>query len=244
VEEKRKLRIGKVSYKNTLPLFYYFSFPGGQIVEGTPKELAHKLSLGLIDGGILSSLFYLERSGEFVILPNLSISSFGKTGSVLIFSTVPLEEIEEIRPSGESLTSNFLTYAVFRKFLKIPLKFTETGSSILVIGDRALELLKEKKFPYVYDLGELWYKFTNLPAVFALFIVPKSLALRYPDTFSRLALELLSSKERFFKELKNLPLERDLKNYLKGLNYDFGQAHAESLRLMEQLLKEYREGKL
>jgi len=237
-----KLRIGKVSYKNTLPLFHYFSLPDVELIEGTPQELARKISLGLIQGGIISSLFYLQHRGEYLILPDISISSFGRAGSVLIFSKKPLEEIGEIRPSDESLTSNFLTYTVFRKFLKIPVRFTETDETLLVIGDRALELLKEKRFPYVYDLGELWFQYTNLPAVFALFIVPKRWALENPDTFSRLSLELLNSKERFFKELPNLPLEAELKEYLKGLNYDFRERHSQSLDLMEKLLKEYQRG--
>ncbi len=242
--ENRKIRLGKVSYKNTLPLFYFFSFPDVELIEGTPQELARKISLGLIEGGILSSFFYLQNKERYLILPDISISSFGKSGSVLIFSRKPLEEIEEINPSGESLTSNFLTYAIFRKYLKIPISFSKTNETILVIGDRALNLLKEKRFPYVYDVGELWFHYTNLPAVFALFIVPKRRVLANPETFSRLSLELINSKKRFFKELKNLPLEEDLKKYLQGLNYDFREEHSKSLDLMEQLLDEYRKGKI
>ncbi|NPB05550.1 MAG: menaquinone biosynthesis protein [Aquificae bacterium] len=235
----KPLKVGRVFYKNTLPLFYFLPSEGLEVVEGSPRKLADLLALGLIDGGTISSLFYLRRKGQFVPLPGVSISSFGKSGSVILFSEKPLEEVKTVKPSPESLTSNFLLYAFFKKVLGKRLEFASRGADAeLVIGDRALRLLKERRRPFAYDLGELWFQKTGLPAVFALFLVPARLAAQRPAEVSKLALALMEAKDRFFKELENLPLEEELKNYLKGLNYDFGREHLESLNLMEKLLEE------
>ena len=233
-----KLKLGRVSYINTLPLFYNLKVSFAEFVEGTPSELAKLVSAGLIKGGILSSLFYLKNGERFVLLPNVSISSFGKTLSVLLVSNKPLEEIESIRPSPESLTSNFLTYAVFKKFLNKPVEFKNKADAFVVIGDKALEGNFSEK--YVYDIGELWYKYTNLPAVFALFVVPKEWALKNPELFAKLSLGVLESKENFFRDLEKLELPESIKNYLKNLNYDFGKEHLESLKLMGKLIRELK----
>ena len=47
----------------------------------------------------------------------------------------------------------------------------------LVIGDRAIGL--DNRFPYVYDLGDIWMKYTGLPFVFAAWVSTKPL----PDQF-------------------------------------------------------------
>jgi len=244
--EGEKLRLGRVSYKNTLPLFYSWKLPFVEVVEGTPAVLANGLSVGILDGGILSSLFFVQSGARFSLLPDISISSFGKVGSVLIFSEKPLEEIKTLKISPESLSSNFITYAVFKKYLNLPVRFVKKGKADaeLVIGDRALERVKTASSPFVYDVGELWYKYTNLPAVFAVFIVPTKWLVNNPKRAAELSLTLLNAKDRFFKEIDKLNLDSETKNYLQNLNYNFGELHLESLKLLEQLYKEYLIGKL
>jgi chorismate dehydratase len=237
--DKEVLKLGKVSYINTLPLFYGWSLPFVHIREGVPSELAKLLEFNLLDGGILSSVYYLRNKEKFILLPDVSISSFGKVLSVLLFSEKPLEEIETVSPSPESLTSNFLTYAIFKKFLKKPVVFTPEGAdAFLLIGDKALKQMPASR-GYVYDIGELWYKFTNLPAVFALFLVPKRWAYKNPDKFSKLSLSVLEGRENFFGNLEKLDLSEETKNYLLTLDYHFRDEHLESLKLLEKLLRDY-----
>jgi chorismate dehydratase len=244
-----KLRLGKVSYKNTLPLFYDWKLPPDrfQIVEGTPSELASKLNLGMLDGGIISTLYFVQNKSRFALMPDVSISSFGPVKSVLIFSEKPLEKIETLRPSAESLSSNFIVYSLFRGFLKRKTAFVKDGrktDAVLVIGDRALEMAKRKTHPYVYDVGQLWFEFTNLPAVFALFIVPLRWTYEYPQLAAQLALTLIESKEKFFKNLESMDFDEELKEYLRNLNYNFGEEHLKSVLLLEELFHRYVRGEL
>jgi len=233
-----KLKLGRVSYTNTLPLFYKVKLNFVEFVEGSPSELAKWVSAGIVKGGILSSFFYLKNSDRFLLLPDISISSFGKAGSVLLVSKKTIKDVKSIRPSPESLTSNFLTYVILKKFLNKPVEFKREADAFVVIGDRALTGDFSKSF--VYDIGELWFQYTGLPAVFALFLVPKDWALENPELFAKLSLEFINSKRQFFKNLENLNLERKVKNYLKNLNYDFGKEHLRSLELMERFAKELK----
>ncbi len=236
----KKLRLGRVSYRNTLPLFYKFSLPFVEVVEGTPSELARMLDTGIADGGILSSVYYLQNQSRFLLVPDISISSFGRANSVILLSKKPLKGIERIIPSGESLTTNFLTYALFRKFMGKKVEFTpEGGDAFLVIGDKALKNPAPREFSYKYDIGELWFEYTGLPAVFALFVVPRRWAVENPDLFAKLSVELMDSRDAFFRDLNDLDLSEDLKEYLQNLDYRFREEHLKGLELINNLLREF-----
>jgi chorismate dehydratase len=239
------LKLGKVSYINTLPFFYYFNFPQIQIVEGVPSELAKLLKIGYLDIGLVSSVFFLQNEANYIILPDLSISSFGDTKSVLIISKKPLEEIKSLKFSTESLTSNFLAYAILRKFLKKQVKISsEKFDAEVVIGDKALFLQETEPYLYKYDVGKLWFQYTGLPAVYAVFAAKRTQREDILELYASLALNLQESRERFFKNLSNLSLEKDIKNYLKSLDYRFLEPHLESLKLIKELIRDYYLGKL
>jgi chorismate dehydratase len=53
----------------------------------------------------------------------------------------------------------------------------EGKSAALIIGDRTIGL--DSKYPFVYDLGEMWNLHTGLPFVFATWVSNKKL----PDSF-------------------------------------------------------------
>ena len=95
--------------------------------------------------------------------------------------------------------------------------------------------MKEKK--YVFDIGELWYRFTKLPSVFAVFVISKEFQNKFPEKVEKLIKNLHKAKKDFFKNLHQLKLPSDIKNYLTTLNYDLKNPHIQSLQLMEKFLK-------
>jgi len=133
------LRIGKVGYLNTAPLFY--SLEGFEVREGHPSELVKELREGNIDAGIVSSAEFFFNPESYYILSDISISSRGKVCSVLLLSNKPIEEIERIRVTPNSLTSRFLLfYLLKRVYGKGVEEVTEGEDAFLAIGDEAIRL--------------------------------------------------------------------------------------------------------
>jgi chorismate dehydratase len=64
-------KVGKVSYLNTIPLFYRFE---NQIIELVEGELSYLVSLlrdGKIHAGIVSSVEYLFNRSQYRLVPGL-----------------------------------------------------------------------------------------------------------------------------------------------------------------------------
>jgi chorismate dehydratase len=104
-------------------------------------------------------------------------------------------------------------------------------------------LITHRSSLYIYDLGELWFKHTGLPFVFALWIVRKKTLKEKEQLVKKLSLDLINAKEYASKKLsliaKEAPQkkwlsEKGLVNYWKGISYDFTDKHLEGLRLFEK----------
>ena len=225
------LRIGKVSYLNTLPLFY--NLEGFEIVEGHPPELVKLLREGKIDAGIVSSAEYFFNPESYWVIPDLSVSSRGRVCSVLLLSKKPVKNVRRVRITPRSLTSRFLLIYVLKEGYGIEVEEVGEGEdAFLVIGDEALKL--KSSFPYVLDLGEEWLRLTGLPFVFALFLVRREVP---PKLVLELKEKLRASLRRFFEDLGSgkleLPWEEGfLKDYFsKCIDYSLDEEHLRSLKL-------------
>ena len=221
------LRIGKVSYTNTLPLFY--SLKGFELIEGHPSDLVKKLRESEIDAGIVSSAEYFFHPEDYFVLPQVSISSRGKVCSVLLLSKKPIEEVEGIKITPRSLTSRYLlSYIMENVYGRSPQEVTENEDAVLSIGDEALKLKED--YDYAYDLGEEWFKHTGLPFVFALFLVRKDAP---SGRVKELHKGIKTSLANFFSDLESGRLdlsEKFLKHYLSEcLDYGLEEEHLRSL---------------
>lgn len=262
------LTLGHISYLNCVPFFYYLRDSGfdGRIVDGVPAELNRMLAEGEIDLSPSSSFEYGRNPSAYVLLPQLSISSVGPVKSVLLFSPHPLERLAEspIELTPDSATSvNLLTVllreylgggsAVCRPATTAVEELALSGASVLVIGDRALrtaQLIKGET--NIYDLGELWYRFTGLPFVFALWIVRKDAALQQRAAMHLLQSQLRASLCRSLADLDGLSHttslaggERwispsDLAEYWRCMSFELTQQHIAGLTLFFQLCVRHR----
>ncbi len=204
------LRIGQIEYANCTPLFHLLreQFPcsGYEFVSGVPAALNRMLLAGEIDVCPSSSIEYAYHPERYTILPELSIASVGAVASVLLFSRVPVEQLDgcTVLLSSESATSvNLLKILLSRRFgCSCRFEVAEPGvtgidnmsSALLLIGDSALRTSFNKSELIVYDLGELWYSWTGLPFVFALWLCRNEIA--EGDELKDLARDLILAKER------------------------------------------------
>ena len=189
MNETPAIRIGQIGYANCTPIFHTlttrFDCCSYQFIRGVPAELNQMLRRAEIDLCPSSSIEFAKSPASYYLLPNLSISSVGPVKSVLLFSRLPIEELDN-HPIGlttESDTSvNLLKILLARAYgftnefhtSSLPLHdAVRTTPALLLIGDKALKMAMADHRLFVYDLGELWYKFTGLPFVFALWLVTR-----------------------------------------------------------------------
>lgn len=257
MDKKDNIRLGKISFINNSPIYYALEMgivsAPCQIVEGIPRELNTLLFDDQLDMGPISSLEYGYHSKDYLILPNLSISSYGPVGSVILFSKVPIERLDghPILVTSVSGTSQVLLrlvleeeYGIFPKYIQGEIHENQYEREItagLTIGDLALKVKNDKgRFPYYLDLGEIWTKRTGFPFVFAIWVVKKRLYVRYHKQIDIVHKVLLSSKAWGLDHLG--VISRDIcsrvnlrppqcEEYLGGLSFDLGESHQKGLLL-------------
>lgn len=250
------LRIGQIGYANCTPLFYTlkknFDCSSYLFVDGVPAKLNAMLSRGEIDICPASSFEYGKSPGKYYLMPGLSISSIGAVKSVLLFSRVPIEELDNcaIGLTTESDTSVNLLKIILKKRYGLANEFLHTSlslqdalqsfSALLLIGDAALKEGMASRGLHVYDLGELWHEFTGFPFVFALWIVTREAAETKNQEIRALGDRLLEAKRiayDSYEEIAAVSSETEwitretLVDYWRTISYDLTSLHMEGVRL-------------
>jgi chorismate dehydratase len=258
------LVVGHIAYTNCAPFFHHLRAAGfrGDIVPGVPAQLNRLLAAGEIDVSPCSSFEYGRNWREYLLLPNLSISTRGPVRSVLLFSPRPLAELEgaNIALTGESASSVHLLKILLHEFVglrqvgyAVPEKPVEEivarGGNALLIGDRALKTAQGYAGGVIYDLGELWQQYTGLPFVFALWILRRQAALEKPASVAELLQLLQASQQRAFADLAALARavpegqwmsEAALVDYWQTMSYTLDQEHLRGLELFFHLCQKHR----
>ncbi len=256
------LRIGLVSYLNTAPLLFSLREEAQNqawvLCEDHPTALNQALAQGRIDLGLVSSYEYAQ--GDYLLLPDISISATGRVGSVLLFSKLPLDQLtgQEILLTQASATSVALLKLLLEDFCgQKPLyrvgKLKDLGEAqaYLAIGDEALRLRHHPPLSYAYDLAALWMEHTGLPFVFAVFAVRPEAWANKKEAIRRFATALYISRARGLAALTGLASQcvklsglssGECLLYLKGIEYDLSGLKQEALRVFFEHLR--RRGEL
>ncbi len=176
-----KNTIGRVAFMNCDPLFLKLS-PDWNVLAAPPSWLTgHLLRRDCIIAPIPAA-DYARNSNDLILLPNLGICSKGEVGSVLVFGSLPINEMKSISlPSDSSSSVSLLKYILKQRGLSP--KLTVMGPDIdmmlaksdgaLIIGDRALDASRKYPDKVRLDLGLEWQKITGKPMVFGVFAARK-----------------------------------------------------------------------
>jgi chorismate dehydratase len=253
-------RLGRISYLNVLPIYFaleqIFANNGFHLIRGTPEELNARMRRGEIDLGSISAMEYGRSPQDYLLLSDLSISSRGPVGSVLLFSQVPFPELDgrQIKVSAASASGAALMKVLMaEQFLVQPhyLRGTLNGeafgavAAVLAIGDEALRLQQEGAMPFVLDLGEAWQELTGLPFVFGVWAVRRSFAAAFPEATAALHRLLLRSRAWGMAALPELSrlaagpfgmTPPQILAYFRQLNYALGPEHEQGLSTFFQYL--------
>jgi chorismate dehydratase len=254
------LRVGRIPYINCYPV--YGGIDRGvvtldaELVDGIPSRLNRLMARGALDISVISAVEYARDAARYLLLPDLAISCDGPVRSVMLFSRVPAASLSgrRVLVTRSSMTSVVLLELLFENVWEARPNFVPADAEIadlargeqaehdarLIIGDAALLLSSgasdlARQYPYAYDLGAEWKRWTGLPFVFAVWV-----ALRTTPVEHSLALHAQLIRSRDWG-LANLPELADQASaatgvsrpaaleYLSGLDYGLRYEHLAGL---------------
>lgn len=255
-------RIGMVNYINVAPIYEIWkeqSLPADwEVIEEHPSRLNTLLAENRIDMGFVSSYAYAASPEQYQILADLSISATGPVGSVFLFSEEPPEALEgqTVLLTRQSDTSVRLVKIILEEFFQVHPRYiigdvygeqakTSGASAVLAIGDDALRLKREKRFPIQMDLGEIWHKHTGLPFVFSVCAVRETFLAEQPETARAIRRTLIECREQGTLRMaeicdrvaRRIPMDCDACSlYLMGIEHDLTPLKIEALERFFQYL--------
>ena len=258
------LSIGEINFLNCLPLFFLLKkkFPTNnyRYIQGNPAQLNQMLAANRIDISPSSSMEYALRSEHYFILPRVSIASTREVRSVLLLSRKPIENLANITIAltAQSLTSIYLLKIILFHFFQldrqsirfITVEFNaddKLPDAALLIGDQALRAFHQTPPGYqIYDLGSLWYRFTSLPFVYALWIGRKELDDEKLNQINELSTQLCHIKTVLPKHLNamltaasqtypDIPAETIRRYWQEAISYELDTQEKQGLNLFYTL---------
>src|SRR5690606_8234304 len=82
MKTSEKIRIGKINFTNVWPIYHHFpkeAFADDiEWIEQVPAELNRAMRRGEVDMGAISSFAYGQAENRYMLLPDLSVSAYGK----------------------------------------------------------------------------------------------------------------------------------------------------------------------
>lgn len=255
----RKIRLGYIDYINCLPVYYALEHGvvpiEVEMIKGPPTKLNQKFIKGELDITPISSIEYARNPQSALILPNLSISADGTVESILLFSKVPVTELDglKVSMSNSSATSVILLKILFEHYYHVQAEYTSQNPNLtrmlskndaaLLIGDDALLAAAghpswKGKPLYVTDLGKAWKEFTGQKMIYALWVINEKFVRESPEEVAEISEALLKAKEYGFANVPALVSSAEVKtglsrevleNYFRTIRYEFGPEEQKAL---------------
>jgi len=178
MSSRRKVRVGAVNYLNTKPLIHGFErlAPHAELELDLPSRLADRLASNEFDVALIPVIEYF-RNPDYVVVSDACIGCRGPVLSVKLFSHVPPAKIRSLALDEGSRTSVALVrillskrFGIEPRIERLPIGISLDESrcdAVLLIGDRAIHS-PLGNYDTVWDLGDEWCRFAELPFVFAL----------------------------------------------------------------------------
>jgi chorismate dehydratase len=178
METQAKIRVGAVNYLNTRPLVYGLEQASDRIELSfdLPSRLADKLAAGTLDVALIPSI-EMFQDPTYSVVSDACIACRGPVLSVKLFSRVPMPEIRTLALDEGSRTSVALVRILLQERFGLQPKLeplpigagveSTQADAVLLIGDRAIHSLPGK-FEEIWDLGDEWCRWSELPFVFAM----------------------------------------------------------------------------
>lgn len=247
------MKIGAVSYLNSRPLIEGLSdlLPAATLTLDYPSRLADALAVRELDVALIPSVEYFRRPG-YEIVSDACVAARGPVMSVKLYCRVHPGMVQRLALDEGSRTSAALAkvilaerYGVEPSTEPLPMDCSAadtTADAVLLIGDRAMHSPPEQ-FEAVMDLGQMWYDWTGLPFVFAMWVARRETNTEGVDEALSRARDLgLANISHIAKsEAPRLGLSYDTAmTYLtRNLHYHLTSAERSGLRLFCELATQH-----
>ncbi len=233
-----KIRLGCVPYLNARPLI--FGIEDRMIFE-PPSRLCTRLRDGQLDAALAPIVECLEFPNHR-IAPGMAIGSRGTVLSVYLAHRTPLEKIRRAALDPDSRTSNLLLQVVLREFFNLTPEFV-TGAAgdmdaRLLIGDPALAARPSLQAEgwRILDLGEVWWRKTNLPFIYAAWTIREDVEARPLVEMLRKARQEGTTRIEEIIQAQNVTTKPEAREYLtRCIRYDLGAEEMRGIREFQRL---------
>lgn len=257
-----KIRVGRINYINTYPLFYTILKEGStlpfEIVSDVPTALNRMMREGELDVSLISSSEYATAPANHLIYSDYCLASTGYVNSVLLISKRDIAHLQGARIglSSSSATSSNLIKIILKEFYGFDNTFVPVtcggdfdrlltlNDALLIIGDEALRFKNTGSYK-VYDIGQLWMERTGHPVVFALIAVNAQSACTCKGIIEMLFNAFHESHAYYKKHPEDIAtlarahssLSLNFEDYFSHLSYTFSDALKQGLFYYYRMLE-------
>ncbi len=204
------ISIGAVSYLNSKPLIVGLdeALPDARLTCDVPSRLADGLRDGHYDLALVPIVEHF-RHPETLLVSNACVACRGPVWSVRLYFRTPAAKVRRLALDEGSRTSAALAqvllwnlHGIRPELCQLPLGSgveESTADAMLLIGDRAMRV-PSGEFVEVWDLGDRWCRWAELPFVFAAWIARPGLEAELP----RIAKVLEEVRDRGLARLRSI----------------------------------------
>ncbi len=225
-----------------------------------PRDLGVAAGNGTIDAGLMAVADWFREDATFELIePELGVAASEHVRSVVLFSHAGPTRLDgsRVAVTRESSTSRRLAQLLAVAYWEAAVEWipedalegdpAEETDGLLLIGDRALELMADESqggWARATDLATEWWTWQALPFVFAVWAVRSALPRRERARFGGfLSGSLALGSERFdaiaTEHAGALGDAETLEAYLRHFTYRLGPEELEGMRRFRDLLAEH-----
>jgi len=176
------MKVGRIPYLSCEPFYFEMERRGMALYDLRPRALAEAMIRGEIDAGPVSLVDCFRLADDYRFVAGFCVATIRQAGSVLLHAKQPIQTLSEARIgiAAEADTSfRLLQVLLALKYQVQPAAYvtlTDAHDAFLLMGNEGLRQRGGKRdYPYIYDLGAEWHQWTNLPFVFARWLVRKDM---------------------------------------------------------------------
>lgn len=244
----------RIPYANAAPFYALWADAPFAVRNLAPRDLGREAEAGSVDLGLMATGDFLRLRDRFEMLSPMGVAARGPVQSVLLFSRRPANALGDalISVTPETSTSIRLLKLLLQVRRGLPgLRFVRglepsQADGLLLIGDQAMRTRNRppEGFVHTLDLGSDWLEWTELPFVYAAWVVRSALD---PTLKAELKSFLEASLAAGLATLPEIARREtgpgwsaaEMEGYLRRFHYRFGPEDLQGLARFESLLGEH-----